>query len=418
MDLASVENLFSSIKYNFIPLPDSKSSFKAFEKLYFDVLNRSYELLRLSPEEIPIEEFVNSYDFQDYFKRAFIATAINGMARDWKTTGKGKRYLAKEFIPSLSDTYVAIPDRRLNALVAISSWISKKIEPKIEEIFTLQADTELEDKIEELRVKTENTLIKLEEKLIDIRNDILKIDTDIRDNKAMPKRDRLKIQVLEENRKNKKELEKEIEKKINKIRGELKLTEQEQKRLKDRIDLKEKQEKEKRTRILETDYKRKAKIMSKESNKVVEELQKIISDFAARGIPYEGSGMKKKKKVRMVKPKGGKYEDPLEEISYLLKRLAELLDEGDLEHLDIIAKKLRKVKKIGRGKYYIKEIDDDFEGGKMKKKKKVKGGRVMSAKQQAWMDLIDKVQSKNPKLTRKECMSIASEKRKKMSIKE
>lgn len=63
--------------------------------------------------------------------------------------------------------------------------------------------------------------------------------------------------------------------------------------------------------------------------------------------------------------------------------------------------------------YYKVKSKLDTKG---KKGKKASGGKrekkPMSAKQQEWMDLVAKVKAKHPELSRKECMQLASEKRK------
>ena len=118
----------------------------------------------------------------------------------------------------------------------------------------------------------------------------------------------------------------------------------------------------------------------------------------------------------------------------ILKR-SEYINEGEPD-LPKLAKQLRKVKDtmggMSAGKapsdlknqlkalkahdpklYYKVKAKLDAPG---KKSKKPKGGakvkKPASEKQKAWMAMVDKVKAKHPELTRKECMKIASEKRK------
>lgn len=185
------------------------------------------------------------------------------------------------------------------------------------------------------------------------------------------------------------------------------------------------------------DNKRKYKIMAKQSNQLAKEIQKTIERVAAQGfgegeIQYAGRGYKKpvKRKVPKSKPmkkkKAGRmhYEDPAEEVAYILEKLSEMIHHGDVHHIDLVAKNLRKAKKIGKGKYYVMD-EHIYEHGagyptggarkKVHKPKKMAGGtRVMSPKQKAWLKFVKKVHKENPELSYKDAMKLASQQRHEM----
>lgn len=190
---------------------------------------------------------------------------------------------------------------------------------------------------------------------------------------------------------------------------------------------KEDAERDKLKRKSNLENKRKYKIMSRQSNQLAQEIQKTIERVAAQGYEYSGHGYKKPKKVmkkKVMKPKkikkGGRYyEDPADEVAYILERLGEMIHSGDIQHIGLVAKKLRKVKKIGRGKYFVRD-EEVYEhegsgypiGGKRKKMtKEGKPKRAMSPKQKAWIKFVKQVHKANPELSYKEAMKLASEQR-------
>lgn len=396
---------------------------QAYVDYFYKARDQIYRLLGITEYELSYDKFYENFDFinnyRDFFSKQVTIDEWNKMGFD-RTKGKLGRWLVGSLPAFMRKYYKTYSANR-----------AKTFEPILKNILDLGADINRERRLDRLLIKNEKEKSKLQEKLDRARNEIIQTEDEINQlRKDRPAGYKGLIDELEKKKSDKLLLLNDINASISNI---------------DKILLKEMQEKEKAQRVTAAERKRKYKIMTAESNKLAQEIQKTIERVAAEGFgngeyQYTGRGnkSKKSKKVKGVraKPKGGKYyEDPREEVSYILKRLADLVEEGDLEHLDIIAKKLRKVKKIGRGKYYIMD-EEEIEGGAVKTntrankkrrggivgvtdtptkiiKSKTKGGRVMSVKQKAWMDLVDKVQAKYPNKTRKECMQLASEKRNK-----
>lgn len=227
---------------------------------------------------------------------------------------------------------------------------------------------------------------------------------------------RLEIVAIEQEINGLENIKKELFNKIRDINeAEYRKAKEEEKKKLEKVRLEERERSK-----FKLESRRKYKIMSKQSNDLAREIQKTIERVAAQGFnggeaQYQGRGMKKKV-VKKRKPqkkvqKGGKFfEDPADEVSYILERLSEMIREGDVQHIDLVAKKLRKAKRIGKGKYYI--FDEEYEGGMLeggRRKKVQKGKRPMSSKQEAWLKFVKKVHKEYPELTYKEAMMKASE---------
>jgi hypothetical protein len=395
--------------------PLATQDYQSYIDYFFKSRDEIYRLLGINEYEMPYKKFYENFDFINNYKNFFSNPSF---LATWNSMGFGRTKGAlnrwfkgslQEFMKKYYKTYAG--NR------------AKSFKPILDNILALGADVEKEKRLDKLTIKQEKEKAKLLENLDRSRSDIISIEEEINQlRKDRPPGYKGLIDELEKRKSDKLLLINDINSSISNI---------------DKLLLKEIQEREKAQRVTAAERRRKYKIMAQESNKLAKEIQKTIERVAAEGFgngeyQYTGRGMKKQKSKKKVMKKasekvkkGGRYfEDPKEEVVYILKRLADLMEEGDLEHIDIIAKKLRKVKKIGRGKYYVLDKEfEEYDGGKMKKmSKKKRGGisgkvdkpvRVMSEKQKQWMDLIDKVQKKHPNLSRKECMTIASEKRKK-----
>lgn len=402
--------------------PIATQDYQTYIDYFYKSRDEIYKLLGITESDMSYKKFYDNFDFINNYKnffnnpsseKAWLSLGFN------RTKGTLNRWLKGSLLIFLKKYYKTYSGNR-----------ARQFKPIVDNILALGADVDREKRLDKLTIKQEKEKAKLQESLDRSRSDIIAIEEEINQlRKDRPPGYKGLIDELEKKKSDKLLLINDINSSISNI---------------DKLLLKEIQEREKAQRATAVERKRKYKIMTAESNKLAKEIQNMIERVAAEGFgngeyQYTGRGMKKQKKIQK-KPKksakGGRYfEDPKEEVAYILKRLADMVEEGDLEHIDIIAKKLKKVKKIGKGKYYVIDREfEEFDGGKMKKKRKMsakshkggivgvtdtptpmKGGRVMSEKQKAWMDLVDKVQAKHPKLSRKECMQLASEKRKKMA---
>lgn len=385
-------------------VPLNRNDYQAFEDKFNEVSDQLYSLMKLSERDLSKQKFHEITDIVNSYINLFRSRAVTNFIINNLSYSKGFLRFNVGEINKIFDTATFIPD--------FAREIFVKFSPIIKDIISEQAKSDSTKAANERIARTEKDKFKLQNKYDEIESNIKSLEERISDLKVN-KPDGY-IGFLDELKRQKSDAIlslNNITKKIEDIDKNL---------------LRDMQAIEKSRRVTAAERNKKHKKMTAESNKLAQEIQRTIERVAAEGFgggeyQYQGRGMKKS--MKMVKPKskktkakmskGGRqyFEDPREEVAYLLKRIADLLEDGDVHNIGVIAQKLRKVKKIGKGKYYLDE--DVYEGGKMKKEKAVKQKRVMSEKQKMWMDLIDKVQRKNPEMSRKECMKIASEKRNK-----